>query len=169
MTYVYVSKFSNSMNVVVDQVCIWLCLSNNVDGWFLSLIKVLKNSFISYTQYILGPKNRQPEKRQGYLYYNHGLDNALRASSLAFRAFASAGRASSDTPTCDSFPETKAAEARFPTALAAATALRFVPPLCLFFTIPLSGRIVAARSMVRFRKGLGKFSSSARSYSGEGR
>jgi hypothetical protein len=94
------------------------------------------------------------------------------------RALVTDGRVSVATPSVpDLFVTSSAvsdeivpvAALRFPAALAAATALSECPLLGRFlaprtevdpFTLP--------RSAVRFRKGLGRFSSSARSYSGDG-
>lgn len=95
----------------------------------------------------------------------------MRASSLALRALASDGRVStaavgdSFTVSCENTEgEVVVDAARFPAAFAAATALSVFPLLNLFFAVARAEAVPRAvtRSILRFKKGLGRFSSSAR-------
>lgn len=95
-----------------------------------------------------------------------GLDRAFLASSLAFRALASEGRARSTGSTLSDWD-------RRPALLAAATARKRNPLLLFVFAADLHGAavsigpdLIVAILSLRLRKGLGRFSSSAISYSG---
>lgn len=109
----------------------------------------------------------------------YGRNNALRASSLAFLALANDGRAS---PALDPVSVVVAVVegqgntvvlaplVLRPTLFAAAMALRTFPVLGLFFRTAADESCFTARfwRSVLFKKGLGRFSSSPRSYSGDG-
>lgn len=104
--------------------------------------------------------------------YHDGLSKAFLASSLAFRALASEGLDSPALPILPPFVPPAAAAALALAAFAAATTLSMFPPLGLLLLGPFTLAVAAAAGgigfsfSIRFRKGLGRFSSSEKSYSG---
>jgi hypothetical protein len=138
---------------------------------------------MSYTDKVLDKrmnnerKGRHGEQKQNYTTRDHYcLNKALRASSPAFLALVTEGlvRLFLMLP----FPALAGSKATAFTfalaALAAATALRWFPPLGLLFgPLFLSGTPLIPGSTLfsfstRLRNGLGRFSSSEKSYSGSG-